>query len=488
LAPGPKCKTITSRLTKVFEVNIEYTTVTFVQTGLKLSPFTSKLIERHLKELTVIKAEQRLLRVFRIRVLDKPGYLGRLATKLGELGANIGEIHIVAQGPDFLIREISLQFTNQEHLAAVIAGLSSLEDVSLESVLDPVEQAHEGGKIAVKSRFPLDSIAQMRKIYTPGVAQICKLIQREPAHSRNYTCIGNSVAVVTNGTAILGLGNIGPVAGMPVMEGKSVLYEQLVGVSGVPILIDSTDVDTVVETVKAIAPTFGAIHLEDIAAPECFEIERRLQNELNVPVLHDDQHATAVVVLSALMTIAMRNGLELPLCSVGIIGLGAAGSGIAQLLLSYGVQHVFGTDLRADAAARLETLGGKAVSLKEIMSDCDVVVTTTGVPGLIKPEMVKKGQVILALSNPDPEILPEVAMAQGALFAADGRTINNALSFPGLFKGALKAHSERFTDAMKLAAAHAICRQTKLDNIVPSILDREVHQRVADAVADAAYI
>lgn len=434
------------------------------------------------------KSEQRLLRIFRVRVFDKPGFLGKLATKLGELGANIGEISIFAQGPDFLIREISLQFENQEHLERVVQGLSELENVNLEAVIDPVEQAHEGGKIAVKSRFPLDSIAEMRKIYTPGVAQICKLIHKDESASRTFTCIGNSVAVVTNGTAILGLGNIGPVAGMPVMEGKSVLYEQLVGVSGIPILIDSRDVDTVVETVKNIASTFGAIHLEDIAAPECFEIERRLQEELNIPVLHDDQHATAVVVLSALMTIAMRNGLELSDSKVGIIGLGAAGSGIAELLLAYGVKAVMGTDLREDAKARLESLGGKAVSLKEIMSDNDVVVATTGVPGLIKPEMVRPGHIILALSNPDPEILPEVAIEHGALFAADGRTINNALSFPGLFRGALRAHAEKFTVAMRLAAAHAICRQTKLDNIVPSILDREVHQRVADAVADAAFV
>jgi malate dehydrogenase (oxaloacetate-decarboxylating) len=387
------------------------------------------------------KSEQRLLRIFRVRVLDKPGYLGKLAGRLGELGANIGEITIFAQGPDFLIREISLQFENQEHLVRVIDGLSTLESVSLEAVIDPVEQAHEGGKIAVKSRFPLDSIAEMRKIYTPGVAQICKLIQKDPSMSRVYTCIGNSVAVVTNGTAILGLGNIGPVAGMPVMEGKSVLYEQLVGVSGIPILIDSRDVDTVVNTVKNIATTFGAIHLEDFAAPECFEIEERLQAELNIPVLHDDQHATAVVVLAALMTISMRYGLDLNASRVGIIGLGAAGSGIAQLLLTYGVKEVLGTDLREDANRRLATLGGRPVKLTEIMSECDVVVATTGVPGLIKPEMVRKDQVILALSNPDPEILPELAMECGALYAADGRTINNALSFPGLFRGALRAHA-----------------------------------------------
>lgn len=434
---------------------------------------------------TLVRPDAKLLRTFRVRVNDKPGQLGRLATRLGDLGANIGEISIVSQGPDFLVRDITLYIDDEKHLSHVVEGMKALECVSLEAVIDPVEQAHEGGKIAVKSLVPLDSIVQMRKIYTPGVAQICKLIQKDISAARQYTCIGNSVAVVTNGTAVLGLGNIGAVAGMPVMEGKSVLYEQLVGISAVPILLECTDVESVVAAVKAIAPTFGAIHLEDIAAPECFEIERRLQDELSIPVLHDDQHATAVVVLSALLTITQRNGVDLTASKVGIIGLGAAGSGIAELLLAFGVKQVMGTDLRETAMSRLASLGGKPASLSEIMS-ADVVVATTGKPGLIQPNMVRQGQVILALSNPDPEIKPEEAVKNGALFAADGRTINNALSFPGLFRGALRAHASKFTIEMKLAAAHAICGQTKMDNIVPSILDREVHEHVSDAVAGAA--
>jgi malate dehydrogenase (oxaloacetate-decarboxylating) len=434
---------------------------------------------------TSVRPEAKILRVFRVRVVDKPGYLGKLATKLGELGGNIGDISIASQGPDYIIREISLQINDEEHLNNIIAALGEMENVELEAVLDPVEQAHEGGKIRMKSRKPLNSIAEMRKIYTPGVAQICRLIEKDKEMSRKYTCISNSVAIVTNGSAILGLGNIGAVAGMPVMEGKAVLYEQLVGISGIPILIESPDVETIIATVKNIAPTFGAIQLEDIAAPECFEIESRLMNELDIPVLHDDQHATAVVVLAALTTITQRLNVDLKASTVGIIGIGAAGSGIAELLGSYGVKEIFGTDLREVSLQRLASLGGKPTSLKEVMN-CDVVVATTGVPGLIKPEMVKQGQVILALSNPDPEIQPEIALKQGAIFAADGRTINNALAFPGLFRGALEVNASRFTDAMKLAAAHAICGQTKLDNIVPSILDREVHQHVAQAVAVAA--
>ncbi|MDR3617383.1 MAG: NAD(P)-dependent oxidoreductase [Candidatus Obscuribacterales bacterium] len=432
---------------------------------------------------TPVKPEQKIIRVLRLKVLDRPGYFGRIASRLGELKANIGEISIVSQGPDFIIRDISVQIQDDKHLAVVVAGIDEIEGVQFESVIDPVQTIHEGGKIAVRSRVKLESLADLRKIYTPGVAQICKLIHKDISLSRQYTAIPNTVAIVTNGTAILGLGNIGPVAGMPVMEGKAVLYEQLVGISAVPILIDSADIDEIVATVKAIAPTFGAIHLEDIAAPECFEVERRLQEELSIPVLHDDQHATAVVVLAALLTITQRMGIELTECSLGVIGLGAAGAGIGQLLQAFGVKKLFGADLRQDALDRWKSRGGTPTDLTGVMKNADVIVATTGVPGLIKPEMVREGQVILAISNPDPEIDPELAITCGARYAADGRTINNALSYPGLFRGAIMANARCFTNSMKIAAAHAIAGQTKMDNLVPSILDREVHQHVADAVA-----
>ncbi|HEY9732371.1 MAG TPA: malic enzyme-like NAD(P)-binding protein [Drouetiella sp.] len=432
------------------------------------------------------RTQPKILRILRLRVTDKPGFLGKVATLLGDLEANIGEIHIHSQGPDFIIRDISLQLDDEKHLQRVQDAVSSLEGVEVEMIIDPVQQVHQGGKIEMRSRIELTSLAELRRIYTPGVAQICKLIAKDKNYSKEYTSISNTVAVVTNGTAILGLGNIGPVAGMPVMEGKAVLFSQLVGISAVPILIESTDSDYIIESIKAIAPTFGAIHLEDIAAPECFDIEERLQNALSIPVLHDDQHATAIVVLGALLTITQRMGIDLASCNIGIIGLGAAGAGIAQLLDSFGAKKIFGTDLKQAAMDRLASRGGHPVSLQAVMQESDVVVATTGVPGLIKPEMVKQGQVILALSNPDPEIDPDLAIACGAKFAADGRTINNALSFPGLFKGALMSGAPRFTDAMKIAAAHAIAGQTKMDNLVPSILDREVHKVVADAVALAA--
>lgn len=433
------------------------------------------------------RAQQKLLRTLRLKVTDKPGYLGRLATRIGELNGNIGEVSIAGQGPGYLVREMSVQIDDEEHLEALVRGLREMEGVDVEMVIDPVEAVHRGGKIGMMSRVPLDTIAHMRRVYTPGVAQICKLIQEDAQQSRTFTSIGNSVAIVTNGTAVLGLGNIGPVAGMPVMEGKAVLYEQLVGISGVPILIDSNSVDEIVDVVKGIAPTFGAIHLEDIAAPECFEIERRLEDELAMPVLHDDQHATAVVALAALVTVAYRQGISLPDSRIGIIGLGAAGAGIARLLDSYGVKKILGVDLREDAMKRLAGQGGHPTDLNGVMEGSDIVISTTGVPGLIKPGMVRKGQVILALSNPEPEIDPEIAVASGALFAADGRTINNALAFPGLFRGALMAQASRFSDEMKIAAASAIAGQTKMDELVPSILDREVHRVVSEAVARAVF-
>jgi malate dehydrogenase (oxaloacetate-decarboxylating) len=433
----------------------------------------------------LLSSQPKIIRILRLKLMDKPGFLGRIATKLGELKANIGEISIVNQGPDFLVRDISLQLIDENHLNLVIAGIDNLDGVSIQSLIDPVQVIHEGGKIGIKSRVNLDSLATMRKIYTPGVAEICKLIAKDIKSGLKYTAIPNTVAVITNGSAILGLGNIGPVAGMPVMEGKSVIFEQMVGISGIPILVDSNDPKVVIETIRSIAPTFGAIQLEDIAAPMCFEIEQRLQETLSIPVLHDDQHATAAVVLACLMTISKRTDIKIHDCRVGIIGLGAAGIGISKLLLAYGVKEIFGTDLREEAMQRLQALNGKAVTLAEVMSASDIVICTTGVPNLIKPEMIRYGQVILALSNPDPEIDPELAKQAGALFAADGRTINNALAFPGLFKGALQSAATKFTDEMKIAAAVAIAGQTKADNLVPSILEKEVHVAVATAVASA---
>lgn len=432
------------------------------------------------------KNADKLVKTLRVLIQDQPGYLGRLCTAIGEVGGNIGEVKTVALGLVRNTRDLTVYVDDEAHLQRVVDAIRPQQGIELVEVIDEVLKRHEGGKIAVTSRYPLESIADMRKVYTPGVATVCRLIQANPPLAYRYTGIGNTVAIVTNGTAVLGLGAIGPVAGMPVMEGKALLLERLASINGVPVLVDTRDPDEFVDAVVRIAPTFGAINLEDVAAPDCFEIEARIQDALDIPVMHDDQHGTAVVVLASLLRGCALSGLTLADQAVGIIGLGAAGMGIAKLLLSYGIQHLLGTDLKDEAMRRLEQAGGKRDNLEGVMGRATIVVATTGAPGLIKPGMIRKGQVILALSNPNAEIRPEEALAAGAAFAADGKMVNNALAFPGIFRGALDARARRISDAMKVAAAEAIAAQAPEGELVPEILDRTVHQAVARAVAQAS--
>lgn len=432
------------------------------------------------------KNADKLVKTLRVQILDQPGYLGKLCTAIGEAGGNIGEVKTVGLSLVRNTRDLTIYVDDEAHLTRVVDAIRPLPGIELTEVIDEVLKRHEGGKIAVTSRYPLESIADMRKVYTPGVARVCSLIQKDPSLAARYTGIGNTVAIVTNGTAILGLGAIGPVAGMPVMEGKALLLERLAGINGVPILVDTREPDEFVETVVRIAPTFGAINLEDVAAPDCFEIETRIQEALDIPVMHDDQHGTAVVVLASLLRGCALSGLHLADQAVGIIGLGAAGMGIAKLLLAYGVRRVIGTDLKEEAMRRLERAGGSRDGLEGVMARATIVVATTGAPGLIKPAMIRKGQVILALSNPNAEIRPEDALAAGAAFAVDGKMVNNALAFPGIYRGALDARARRITGAMKVAAAEAIAGRAPEGELVPEILDRSVHQAVAQAVARAA--
>ena len=436
--------------------------------------------------MNIEKGADKVVKTLRVQVTDKPGYLGYLTTAIGNERGNIGDIRLISSGLTHNLREISVYVDNDSHLERIVTAVASVEGVILEEVVDMVEKVHLGGKIAMKSRSPITSLGDVRKIYTPGVASICRKIQRQPELAARYTGIRNSVAIITNGTAIIGLGDIGPVAGMPVMEGKEVLFDHLVGISGVPILMKSKNIEHIIETVWHIAPTFGAIKLEDIAAPDCFEIERRLSEMLDIPVMHDDQHGTAVVVLAALLNAARITGITLSEMTVGIIGLGAAGIGITKLLMAHGVKQVIGTDLNESAQEMLNSLGGTATDLPGVMNDAEVVVATTGCPGLIKPEMVRQGQIILALSNPDPEIRPEIAMAAGAAFAADGKSVNNALAFPGIFRGALDSGATAINKQMLLAAARAIAQHAGHGELVPGILDPKVHLAVADAVFIAA--
>jgi len=350
---------------------------------------------------------------------------------------------------------------------------------------DLVFEKHKGGKIHSARNENINTVSDLRYIYTPGVARVCLAIKADAAKAREYTNIAKSVGIFTNGTRILGLGDIGPVAGMPVMEGKAVIYDQFAGISATPILLNTKDPEEFIRTVVTIAPTFGGIHLEDIRTPDCFYIEDELIKRLNQPVMHDDQHGTATVTFAAILS-AMRmvghNKDFKPV--VAQIGLGAAGFGIAKLLIDYG-WPVIGVDLNPDSQKRLTDYGGKTANLADAMAQAEVVIATTGFKGLIKAEMVRKGQIILALTNPDPEIDPADAMNAGAAFAADGKSINNALAFPGLFRGALEVQALSITPAMKIAAAEAISNLAEKDELVPSIFNPKVHDAVTEAAKGA---
>ncbi|MCY7919345.1 NAD-dependent malic enzyme [Bacillus vallismortis] len=429
-----------------------------------------------------------MIRTLMIETPSVPGNLGRVASAIGLLGGDIGEVETVKVGPNYTMRNITVQVENEEQLQEVIAAVQGLgEGIRLHTVSDEVLSAHEGGKIQMKSKMPIRSLAELGRVYTPGVADVCRLIEKEPEKASIYTTISNSVAIVTDGTAILGLGNIGSVAGMPVMEGKAALFDQLAGISGIPILLDTSDPEEIIKTVKHISPGFNGILLEDIGSPHCFEIEDRLKEELNIPVMHDDQHGTAVVTLAAAISACRSAGVDLKEAKVGQIGLGAAGVAICRMFMAYGVKAVYGTDKSEEAMNRLEQYGGQAVAgIEELMETCDIIIATTGVPGLIKPAFVRSGQVILALSNPKPEIEPEAALQAGAAYAADGRSVNNVLGFPGIFRGALNAKSKEINHDMLVAAAEAIAACTKQGDVVPQPLDSKVHHEVAAAVERAA--
>jgi malate dehydrogenase (oxaloacetate-decarboxylating) len=427
--------------------------------------------------------KDKIMRVVRVRNDQLPGTLGRLLSAVSQLDADMGDIRLIQETHNYVVRDITLYANDTEHMDRIIAAISANAGTKVTEVRDEVLELHQKGKIAIRSRFSVDTLPILRRVYTPGVAEVCLKIAKDPALAWQYTAICHLVAIVTDGTAILGLGDIGPVAGMPVMEGKAMLMETLVGLSGVPILLDSKDPDTIVETVAMIAPTFAAIQLEDISAPRCFDIESRLQERLDIPVLHDDQHGTAVVVTAALTNACRQTGQVLEKAVIGQIGLGAAGNAIARMLMRVTGNPVLGADLREDAVLRIVAAGGKASTLQEIMKEADIVISTTGAAGLIKPEMVHKGQIILALSNPNPEIIPEVALAAGATLAADGKSVNNVLGFPGIFRGAVDSRSSRISPEMLLAAAKAIADVTPPGEFLPNPLDKSVHRAVARAVA-----
>lgn len=420
--------------------------------------------------------------ILMVETVHQPGSLAKVLQVIADAGLTIDHLQALRREQGRTLWEITLEM-DEEADRSLYARIDALPIARFVGKSDRVFDRHRGGKIRTESAIPITTQQVLRDIYTPGVARVCLAIKREPALAWDYTSLGNSVAIVTNGTAVLGLGNIGALAGLPVMEGKAALFSTLVGIHAVPILLGETDPARCIDHIVSISSGFGAIQMEDFAAPACFEIEEGLRARLDRPVLHDDQHGTAVVTLAAVLNATKRTGKGLADSVVGQIGLGAAGIGIVRLLQRAGARRVLGADLDAAALRRLAAMGGEASTLTDIMQMADIVIATTGARGLIKPDSVRKGQIILALSNPDPEIEPAIALAQGAAIAADGKGINNLLGFPGLFKGALAVRAKRFTDAMLLAAAGTIAELAKGDDLVPDPLEREVHQAVAAAVS-----
>jgi malate dehydrogenase (oxaloacetate-decarboxylating) len=430
--------------------------------------------------------ERKLMRTVRVRNAQKSGTLARLLAAIADMGASVGSIEMLTETAQAVVRDITVYADDEEHMDHVIETMRVNEGTRVLEVRDEVLQVHQKGKIAVRSRFPIDSTATLRRVYTPGVAEVCLKIADDPELAWLYTSISHLVAIVTDGSAVLGLGDIGPLASMPVMEGKAMLMETLVGLSGMPILLNTKDPEQIIQAIMTIAPTFAAIQLEDISAPRCFEVEERLQAMLDIPVMHDDQHGTAVVSIAALKVVASRARVDIGKAVIGQLGLGAAGNGIAKMLMRLTGNPVLGVDLNENCLERFERAGGKRSTLQEIMAECQIVIATTGVPNLIPPDMIHKGQIILALSNPKPEIDPEEAVERGAIFSADGKSVNNVLGFPGIFRGAVDSRAPRITDEMLIAAVDVLVRETPSGELMPNPLDKKVHRAVARAVAETA--
>ena len=434
--------------------------------------------------------------VFRIRTLRVPGLLAQALAAAGEYGANIGEIETVYIGADHNIREVAIIAPDDDALDKIGRAMGAIEGVTvLPGTVDKVFDQHLGGKIGIESRATVRTLQDIREVYTPGVARVVQAIADDESVADRYTWRGRTVAIVTNGTRVLGLGNVGPAAALPVMEGKALFYAQLVDVNAVPLVLDADDPQDVIDTVERLAPGFGAIHLEDIATPGVYEVERQLQNRLQIPVFHDDQHGTAVVVVAAILSAARRTAREISDLSFGQLGLGAAGSAIAGLASGFGFKEVRGFDpnplgierLREVAEPGVDLLTGSSEAfLHEVIEHSDVLVMTTGKAGLLDPARVRDGQIIMALTNPVAEISTRDAIAAGAAVAADGSIVNNVLAYPGLMRGALESSAPAITSSMKRAAAFAIADSAPDEQLLPDPLDARVHDAVALAVSDAA--
>jgi len=448
----------------------------------------------------------------RVKIHNKPGKLGEITTAIGNAGGDIEGIDIVSAGKDFLIRDITVNAASETHDKEIIASLDNIDGVEVVHVSDRTFLMHLGGKIEVVSKIPLKTRADLSMAYTPGVARVCEAIRKDPEKRFNLTIKKNTVAVVSDGTAVLGLGDIGPAAAMPVMEGKCQLFKEFAGVDAFPICLNTKDPHEIVQTIKNISVAFGGINLEDISAPRCFEIEDRLKEELQIPVFHDDQHGTAVVVLAALINALKIVGKRMEDIKVVVNGVGAAGVACSKIVMAAGVKSIVGCDQTGalyegrtegmnwvkDWYARNTNPDREKGNVHDVIKGADVFFGLSA-PGVITQDDLKvmaKDPIVFAMANPTPEIMPEEAEGLAAVMAT-GRSdypnqINNVLCFPGIFRGALNCRASRINEAMKLAAAHAIAEiigpdELHPDYIIPSVFDRRVAEAVAARVEEAAY-
>ena len=435
--------------------------------------------------------------VFRMKTQRRPGTLAAVLAAIAEHGANLGDIEMISVQRDYNIRDVTVIAPNEESVDAIQAAISGVHGVEIVTRIDKVFHKHEGGKIATRPTVDVRTLQDIREIYTPGVARVSSAIAADESLADRYTWRSRTVAVVSNGSRVLGLGNIGPAAALPVMEGKALFYPLFVGLNAVPIMLDTQDADEIIETVVRIAPGFGAIHLEDIASPDVYRIEAELDERLSMPVMHDDQHGTATVVLAAAVSAARMLGKPLDELVFGQVGLGAAGSAIAALASRFDFGRIIAFDPGEPSVPhflgqidqnRLSDVsaGTSDADLEKVLTEADVLVMATGRPGLLRPDQVKEGSVVFALSNPVPEITVSDAEAAGAALAADGSIVNNVLAYPALFLGALNAGADRITPTMRRAAAVALADLAPEGALLPDPLDHPVHVKVAEAVAAAA--
>ncbi|MDQ6786191.1 MAG: NAD-dependent malic enzyme [Acidobacteriota bacterium] len=448
----------------------------------------------------------------RVKIQNHPGKLGEITTAIGRAGGDIEGIDIVSVGKDFLVRDITVNASSEKHDEEIVNSLRNLDGVEIVQTSDRTFLMHLGGKIEVVSKTPLKTRSDLSMAYTPGVARVCEAIHKDPEKAFTLTIKKNTVAVVSDGTAVLGLGDIGAAAAMPVMEGKCQLFKEFGGVDAFPICLNTKDPHEIIETVKNISTAFGGINLEDISAPRCFEIEDRLKEELDIPVFHDDQHGTAVVVLAALINALKIVGKRMDEIKVVVNGVGAAGVACSKIVMAAGVGNIVGCDQSGalyagrrenmnwvkDWYARNTNPNNEKGSIHDIIKDADVFfgLSAPAIIGVKDLKAMNREPVIFAMANPIPEIMPEEAVGHVAVMAT-GRSdypnqINNVLCFPGIFRGALNCRASRINEEMKLAAAHAIAEiisenELHPDYIIPSVFDRRVGEAVAARVEEAAY-